>query len=183
MIKECAPSSAIATGNGRDIVEEINRQNQSPGDKIVLIAQALGEDRKRWEGEATSKCYRFVETVLRKAQAPLLWEENKQPDLSSMKVEFLKYPKDWRIAYHRISGEAAERFHARFVPQNGDIAIWDNQQVMLVGILEATFDKRGNILYLSLEGNDHRASFEYRSLDWLVLNDNYGPPDLIVRKK
>lgn len=163
-------------------IEKINKQNHSLGYKVVLIAQVLGNEHKRWHNDISSKCHLFVDMVLRKAQIRLPWARDEHLDLYFMKLALLRHPREWRIVYYRTLGENSETFHARFVPQNGDIAIWDNRQVTLVGILEATFDRRGNILYLLPGENGREAGFEYRSLDWLVLSDTYGPPNLIVRK-
>lgn len=74
-------------------------------------------------------------------------------------------------------------FLKTFRPQDGDIAIWDNQFLEHTGLLEETMDGTGNIYYA---GRDTESGLGYFNLKgWFVQShtQGYGAPDAVYRYK
>jgi uncharacterized protein YijF (DUF1287 family) len=97
----------------------------------------------------------------------------------------LKDKTHFDVAY-KFNGETNEEFHKKYVPQNGDVIAWYKNGVEHIGIVEETFDKRGNILTAGVRENGklgHSNGYARYSLDWYTGSGNYGPPSYVFRSK
>jgi hypothetical protein len=166
-------------------IERIRKENVPFGKQVVEIAKELGKDPERWKNpvDGSGKCNLFVEAVGRAAGAPLPWKEGCPPEAKDMIPAFLKYPESWQPAYHYSIGDTNQDFHKKYVPQDGDIAVWSTKDGQHVAIVEATQDKTGNILYAGAREWDHPTGFAHTTMDWMSGSTNYGPPTYVFRRK
>lgn len=162
-------------------LEQIRNEGYPLGSTLVLMARAFGKDPSQWL-PADKVSNLFIEAVLYSAGLDLPWGFDSIPDYAELKYIFSqdrRFTRVYRYDKYRPKETAAE--FARSPIEDGDIAIWINQENKLSGLLEKAEGGRHNIL--SAGCPDSPNGFVYTTLEFFA--QSYAPanttPDVVYR--
>jgi hypothetical protein len=150
-------------------------------------AQELGEgQRRRWANEGPDKkirkCNLYADCVFRDLKIPLPWEEGETPLVKNMYSKLMKATSDWELV------SSGERAFANYVPQPGDLVIWDKT-------VSSTINGRrisdrlhhcgvmGNSGLIHYAGSGVEGGYTDSIFKLMVDSAAYGKPTFIFRSK
>jgi hypothetical protein len=162
-------------------LEQIRNDGYPLGPTLILMARAFGKDPRQWL-PADKVSNLFIEAVLYSAGLDLPWGFDSIPDYAELKYIFgqdRRFTRVYRYDKYRPKETAAD--FSRCPIEDGDIAIWINQESKLSGLLEKAEEGRHNIL--SAGCPDSPNGFIYTTLEFFV--QSYAPtnttPDVVYR--
>lgn len=173
-LKGISPTQSAA--QTRQNIAKIKKSNKSFGDKVVDIAKELGRQKGRFH-QGQAECNLLVHGALQAAGEPL---PQKPLDVAGLDNYLERHPSTWSMEYVSSPGDTTATLQSQYIPRNGDIAVWNNQNTIHIAVVQATADGVGNLIYA---GSGAPSGAAITPMNIFSDAPNYGPPTVIYRHK